>query len=123
MAFDPKVLNDLGVRLPADYVMADLPHPETCRVQIDVDGVRFGVTRSTERGIEVDSELDMNSTFDFAFTVPGAAWEGFSKPSPAPLNNTAQALVAQCGDKLMAGDRVKWAQCPVAVTHLKRIAA
>jgi hypothetical protein len=53
----------------------------------------------------------------------GALVLPFRSPSPAPLNNTAQALVAQCGDKLMAGDRVKWAQCPVVVTHLKRIAA
>jgi pimeloyl-ACP methyl ester carboxylesterase len=110
MPLDPKVLDELESRLTSDYVMAGLPRAGECRVQLDVDGVRFGVRWSGDHGIEVNADPDINSAFDFAFVLPPTAWEEFSKPSPAPLNNTAQALVAQYGDKLMWGDRVKWAQ-------------
>jgi hypothetical protein len=110
MPFDPKVLDELESRLKSDYVMAGLPHPGNCRVQLEVDGVRFGVRWSDGHGIEVEADPGINSAYDFAFVVPSAAWEEFSKASPAPLNNTAQALVAQFGDKLIWGDRVKWAQ-------------
>jgi pimeloyl-ACP methyl ester carboxylesterase len=110
MPFDPKVLDELESRLKSDYVMVGLPHPGDCRVQLEVDGVRFGVRWSDGHGIEVEADPGINSAYDFAFVVPSDAWEEFSKASPAPLNNTAQALVAQFGDQLMWGDRVKWAQ-------------
>lgn len=110
MSFDTKVLDELESRLKSDYVMAGLPRSGDCRVQMDVAGVRFGVRWSGDQGIEVETEPGINSAYDFAFVVPDAAWDEFSKPSPAPLNNTAQALVAQFGDSLIWGDRVRWAQ-------------
>jgi pimeloyl-ACP methyl ester carboxylesterase len=110
MSFDTKVLEDLETRLKSDYVMAGLPRAGECRVQLEVDGVRFGVAWSGDNGISVETDPGINSAYDFAFVVPSEAWDEFSKVSPAPLNNTAQALVAQYGDRLMWGDRVKWAQ-------------
>ena len=59
---------------------------------------------------DISPAPDINDSWDFGFTVPASAWEEFAKVSPAPSHNTAQALVAQFGDGLIAGDRVKWAQ-------------
>jgi hypothetical protein len=61
MAFDPKVLNDLGARLAADYVMAGLPHPENaiCRSVVastSPDGPH-GVVRTLQRRGLVDMPL------------------------------------------------------------------
>jgi pimeloyl-ACP methyl ester carboxylesterase len=104
------LVDKLGSRLADDVVVAGLPAPERCRILMDVAGTRFGVSWDTDHGFEIHTAPDINDAWDFNFAVPASAWEEFAKPSPAPLNNTAQALVAQFGDTLISGDRVKWAQ-------------
>jgi pimeloyl-ACP methyl ester carboxylesterase len=110
MSLNIAVVDKLGARLADDVVMTGLPAPDRCRVLMDVGGTRFGVTWDAERGIDIRINPDINDAWDFGFTVPASAWEEFAKPSPRPLGNTAQALVAQFGDTLISGDRVKWAQ-------------
>jgi pimeloyl-ACP methyl ester carboxylesterase len=105
-----ELLDDLPARLASDSVMTGLPRAGDCRVLLEVDGVRFGVRWSGDHGIEVQTDPGINDSWDFGFVVPGEAWAELSKVSPPPLNNTAQALIAQYGDRLMWGDRVKWAQ-------------
>jgi pimeloyl-ACP methyl ester carboxylesterase len=110
MGLDVGVVDKLGSRLADDVVMAGLPAPDRCRVLMDVASTRFGVSWDGHHGFDVFADPDINDAWDFGFTVPASAWEEFAKSSPAPLHNTAQALVAQFGDSLITGDRVKWAQ-------------
>jgi pimeloyl-ACP methyl ester carboxylesterase len=109
MSFDVALLDNLASRLTADGVVAGLPQPDRCRVLLEIDGVRFGVVWEPS-GFQVQADPDINDTWDFGFVVPGAAWDEFAKPTPGPLNNTAQALVAQFGERLVWGSRVAWAQ-------------
>jgi pimeloyl-ACP methyl ester carboxylesterase len=110
MSLDIALVEKLGSRLADDVVMAGLPAPGRCRILMDVGGARFGVSWDADHDFEIRAAPDINDAWDFGFTVPASAWEEFAKPSPAPLNNTAQALVAQFSDTLISGDRVKWAQ-------------
>ena len=110
MGFDVALLGKLGSRLADDTVMAGLPAPDRCRILMEVAGVRFGVVWDGDHGFDVRASPDINDAWDFGFTVPAAAWDEFAKTSPAPLHNTAQALVARFGDSLISGNRVKWAQ-------------
>ena len=97
MAFDATLLNDLQSRLTSDGVIAGLPRPGSVSVLMDVDSCRFIVDWS-ERGFEVRTGIGINDSWDFGFTVPAAVWEEFAKSHPAPLNNTAQAMIAQLGE-------------------------
>ena len=117
MAFDVGAMNDLQDRLSKDGVIAGLPYPGRVSVLMELGDARFIVTWD-ERGFEVHDNVGINDTWDFGFTVPSAAWEEFSKSDPAPLNNTAQALVAQFGEKLISGSRVKWAQYVALVERI-----
>jgi pimeloyl-ACP methyl ester carboxylesterase len=110
MGLDIALVDKLGSRLADDVVMAGLPAPGRCRILMDVGGTRFGVSWVADHDFEIRAAPDINDAWDFGFAVPASAWEEFAKPSPAPLNNTAQALVAQFSDTLISGDRVKWAQ-------------
>jgi pimeloyl-ACP methyl ester carboxylesterase len=110
MSLDIALVDKLGSRLADDVVMAGLPAPGRCRILMDVGGTRFGVSWDADHDFEIRAAPDINDAWDFGFAVPASAWEEFAKPSPAPLNNTAQALVAQFSDTLISGDRVKWAQ-------------
>jgi pimeloyl-ACP methyl ester carboxylesterase len=110
MSLDIALVDKLGSRLADDVVMAGLPAPGRCRILMDVGGTRFGVSWDADHDLEIRAAPDINDAWDFGFAVPASAWEEFAKPSPAPLNNTAQALVAQFSDTLISGDRVKWAQ-------------
>jgi pimeloyl-ACP methyl ester carboxylesterase len=110
MGLDTALVDKLVPRLVDDVVMAGLPAPGRCQVLMDVAGTRFGVVWDVDHGFDVRTAPDINDVWDFGFAVPASAWEEFAKPSPGPLNNTAQALVAQFGDTLIAGDRAKWAQ-------------
>ena len=109
MTFNVKLLEELQSRLTADVVVTGLPLPGRISILMDIATVRFLVTWE-ERGFEIDTAIGINSSWDFSFTVPEAIWEEFSKPDPAPLHNTAQALVARLSEKIIGGNRVKWAQ-------------
>jgi pimeloyl-ACP methyl ester carboxylesterase len=117
MAFDTALLNDLQARLTSDGVIAGLPRPGSVSVLMEVDSCRFIIDWG-ERGFEVRTGIGINDSWDFGFLVPPAAWEEFKKSHPAPLNNTAQAMVAQFGEKLISGDRVKWAQYATLVERI-----
>jgi pimeloyl-ACP methyl ester carboxylesterase len=109
MSFDPVLLDGLRNRLQADGVIAGLPAPDRCAVLLDIDSTRFGVIWSAA-GFEVKPEVDINDSWDFGFTVPASAWTEFASDQPAPLNNTAQAMIAQFGERLVSGNRIRWAQ-------------
>ena len=110
MSFDTALVSKLGSRLADDVVMAGLPAPDRCRILMEIAGVRFGVVWDADHGFDIRTAPDINDVWDFGFAVPAAAWEEFAKPSPAPLHNTAQALVTRFGDTIISGNRVKWAQ-------------
>jgi pimeloyl-ACP methyl ester carboxylesterase len=109
MSFDVTLLDNLQSRLTNDGVIAGLPRPGRVGVLIEIGQVRFLVGWD-EGGFSVEPAIGINDSWDFSFSVPTGAWDEFSKVEPAPLNNTAQALVAQFGDKLISGNRIKWAQ-------------
>lgn len=109
MSFDVKLLKELQHRLTSDAVVGGLPIPGRVSVMMDIASVRFLVSWD-ESGFKVEPTVGINSSWDFSVSVPDSAWMEFSKPDPAPLNNTAQALVAQLGERIISGNRVKWAQ-------------
>jgi pimeloyl-ACP methyl ester carboxylesterase len=109
MSFDPDLLGALRGRLEIDSVIAGLPAPDRCAVLLEIDSVRFGVVWDAT-GFTVKTDVGINDSWDFGFTVPASAWVEFASELPAPLNNTAQAMVAQFGESLISGSRIKWAQ-------------
>src|SRR5258708_37358744 len=109
MAFDIGEMSDLQTRLTNDGVVAGLPYPGRVSILMELGSARF-IVNWDERAFEVCDTVGINDTWDFGFSVPAAAWEEFSKADPAPLNNTAQALVAQFGERTISGNRLKWAQ-------------
>jgi len=102
-------LQSLQARLARDGIVTSLPPPTTVSILLDIASVRFIVTWS-DAGVVVKTTVSDADRWDFGFTVPESAWNEFVKPDPAPLNNTAQAIVAQFGEAIISGDKVKWAQ-------------
>ena len=109
MPFDVESLTELKQRLTKDGVVGGLPQPGRVSVLMDIAAIRF-IVNWDAGGFEIEPSVGINSAWDFGFTVPEAVWTEFSKPQPAPLNNTAQAMIAQLGEKIVSGNRVKWAQ-------------
>ncbi len=104
-----KRLQSLQARLARDGIVTALPSPTTVSILLDIASVRFIVTWS-DAGVAVKTTVSDADRWDFGFTVPESAWNEFAKPEPSPLNNTAQAMVAQFGEAIISGDKVKWAQ-------------
>ena len=117
MSFDVALLSDLQSRLRSDGVIAGLPAPGRVSVLLEIDQSRFIVVWD-DRGFAVNPSVGINDSWDFSFTVPASAWEEFAKPVPGPLNNTPQAMVAQFGERLISGNRVKWAQYVALVERI-----
>ena len=109
MSFDVALLSDLQSRLTEDGVIVGLPAPGRVRVLMAIDDARF-IVEWDDRGFAVRPNIGINDSWDFSFTVPARAWAEYAKAIPGPLNNTAQAIVAQFGETVISGDRVKWAQ-------------
>ncbi len=102
-------LQSLQARLARDGIVTTLPPPTTVGILLDIASVRFIVTWS-DAGVVVKTTVSDADRWDFGFTVPEGAWKEFAKREPAPLNNTAQAIVAQFGETIISGDKIKWAQ-------------
>src|SRR5271166_6047018 len=71
---------------------------------------RDGIVTWSDAGVVLKTTVSDADRWDFGFTVPESAWNEFAKPEPGPLNNTAQAIVAQFAQDIVSGDKVKWAQ-------------
>jgi len=102
-------LQSLQARLTRDGIVTALPLPTTVSILLDIASVRFIVTWS-DAGVVLKTTVSDADRWDFGFTVPESAWNEFAKPEPGPLNNTAQAIVAQFAQDIVSGDKVKWAQ-------------
>jgi pimeloyl-ACP methyl ester carboxylesterase len=110
-------LQALQARLAQDPIVATLPPPTQVAILLEIAGSRF-IVAWNDTAILVKTSVGPSDHWDFGFTVPEAAWKEFTRTDPGPLNNTAQAMVAQFGEAIISGDKVKWAQY---CAHLERI--
>lgn len=96
---------------------AGLPARERCRFLVEIGADRFGVLLDGGR-LEITTEVGINSTWDFSYTMTDEAWADFCRV-PVPRGyTTAQALVATVGADCVRGDRVAWAQCGTVIDRV-----
>lgn len=95
--------------LADDVVLAGLPARGSCRMLVELGETAFGVEVQPD-SLRVTRGVDINTTWDFAYTIEESAWHDFCSVPPPRGHTSAQALVATLGASIVRGDRTAWAR-------------
>lgn len=90
-------------------VLTGLPARGSCRMLVELGDTTFGVEVEGD-SLRVTRDVDINTTWDFAYTVDASVWHDFCSVPPPRGHTSAQALVATIGGTTVRGDRKSWAR-------------
>jgi pimeloyl-ACP methyl ester carboxylesterase len=100
-----------------DVSLAGLPYTPPWSAQLELGNHRLGV-RVAEGTVEICDADDLNSSWDFSFTVSPDEWAQFcSLPTPRGMTS-AQALVATRGAQRIRGSRTVWSRVAPALDRI-----